>query len=224
MGSTRVGVIAEGPIDHALLSPLLQRIAHDRAEYAWPVSGDDVGPMIRMRKRGAGGVLEAVRTLVKALRGLQQFSSQAFFVIVLDRRTHAEQRQIGKLVRGDHRFVMGVAIEEIEAWWLGDRSATLGWLRLAEGDVHALSYGKERYKAERDRDPKGTLDELTRASGAVESVYGRNGNLSLAREFAETWSDAADLDAIEQQCPRGFRPFATKTSAAFRRARSSQGT
>ncbi len=35
--STRVGIITEGPIDQALLPPLLSRIAELRAEFRWPV-------------------------------------------------------------------------------------------------------------------------------------------------------------------------------------------
>ena len=41
MGATRVGIIAEGPIDHALLPALLERIARDRAAFDWPVLGED---------------------------------------------------------------------------------------------------------------------------------------------------------------------------------------
>lgn len=65
--STKIGIIAEGPIDHALLPPLLERIARDRAGYDWPVAPDDVAEIFNIRKRGHGGVLETVRRLVDAL-------------------------------------------------------------------------------------------------------------------------------------------------------------
>ena len=62
--STKVGIIAEGPIDHALLPVLLERIVRDRANYDWPVAPDNVAEFFQIRKRGHGGVLEAVRNLV----------------------------------------------------------------------------------------------------------------------------------------------------------------
>ena len=62
--STRIGIIAEGPIDHALLPVLLERIALERASFGWPVAPDDVAEVFQIRKRGHGGVLETVRRLV----------------------------------------------------------------------------------------------------------------------------------------------------------------
>jgi len=65
--STRIGIIAEGPIDYALLPVLLERIARDRANFDWPDAPDDVAVVLQMRKRGHGGVLETVRKLISAL-------------------------------------------------------------------------------------------------------------------------------------------------------------
>ena len=40
--STKVGIIAEGPIDYVLIPALMERIAQDQAGYKWPVSPDDL--------------------------------------------------------------------------------------------------------------------------------------------------------------------------------------
>jgi hypothetical protein len=80
--STRIGIIAEGPIDHCLLPPLLGRIARERADYGWPVTSDDVAEIFSIRKRGHGGVLETVRRLVKVLDAIHD--QRDFCVILFD--------------------------------------------------------------------------------------------------------------------------------------------
>src|SRR3954452_22563589 len=87
--STKVGIIAEGPIDNALLPALLSRIAEEQAHFTWPLTADDVGTVFPLRKRGHGGVLDTVRKLVKALE--QEPFDHACFVILLDRRTRSVQ-------------------------------------------------------------------------------------------------------------------------------------
>ena len=103
--STKVGIIAEGPIDYVLLPALLERIARDRVGYKWPVSPDDLAQVFHIRKRGHGRVLETVRRLVEALS--HEEYDHAFFVILLDRRTRPVQEEIRQLIAGHGRFVMG---------------------------------------------------------------------------------------------------------------------
>ena len=214
--STKVGIIAEGPIDHALLPVLLERIARDRANYDWPVAPDDVAQFFSIRKRGHGGVLEAVRNLVSALS--TQVYGHAFYVILLDRRTRAVQREVRKLLSKHDRFILGIAIEEIEAWWLADRTNTLAWTGLSSSLPATCRFAKPRYQSERDDDPKRTIDELTRLSDRFDSYYGR-GNLELAREFVENhWKDHARLDDLRTQCPRGYVPFEQAVTNEFRSA------
>lgn len=219
MGATRVGIIAEGPTDHALLPALLERIARDRAAFDWPVLGEDAALVLPVRKRGHGGVLDAVRRMVAALRSGAALADYSFFVIVLDRRTNAVQTRVKRLIRGEDRFVLAIAIEEIEAWWLGDRVNTLAFFQLGDELPAGLRYAERGYKAERDSRPKRTLDELTEVSEAVDSRYGV-GNARLALDFAEGWRNTARLAAIEGQCPRGFGTFAGAAANALRRAKA----
>lgn len=215
--STKVGIIAEGPIDHVLLPPLLERIARDRAEYDWPIIGEDVAEVFQIRKRGHGGVLETVRKLVTALDDPAVYD-HAFFVILLDRRTRAVQRGIEQLLVNRNRFVLGIAIEEIEAWWLGDRRNTLVWSALRGGLPGDCRYAQTDYRSERDDNPKKTLDELTRISDRFDRYYGE-GNVDLAQEFAEDyWRQYARLDDIRAQCPQGYRPFERTATQQFRAA------
>lgn len=218
--STKVGIIAEGPIDHALLPALLQRIALDKAELDWPLDPSDVSQQFRIRKRGHGGVLETVRALVKALD--TQWFDHACFVILLDRRTRPVQDAIRRPIRGRQRFVLGVAIEEVEAWWLGDRTNTLAWAELRDADLPPdTDYASDAYRPERDRHPKRTLDGLTRLSPRLDAFYG-DGNLGLAQEFAaDYWTDHARLSDIASRCPKGFGRFQRAMVNAFRRAKRS---
>ena len=40
--STRVGIIAEGPIDQELIGPILSGIARDRNNITWPIDPEDL--------------------------------------------------------------------------------------------------------------------------------------------------------------------------------------
>jgi len=220
--STKIGIIAEGAIDHALLPPLLSRIAEDLAQLAWPLDTSDVAEVFRIRKRGHGGVLESVRALVKALN--TEHYNHACFVILLDRRTRAVQAEVKKLIRGKARFVLGIAIQEIEAWWLGDRTSTLQWTGLKNELPSTCRYAADKYQAERDEDPKRTLDELTALSSRFDRCYGREGNLDLASDFAESfWRPSARLREIAAQCPKGYLPFQDQMVNRFRHIRACKG-
>jgi len=219
--STRIGIIAEGPIDHALIPPLLSRIAEVRANFRWPLDAQDVADFFPLRRRGHGGVLETVRRLVNALD--TQYFDHACFVILLDKKTLNVQTEVRRLISGKDRFVLGIAIKEIEAWWLGDRSNTLNWSGFAGGLPPDCRYAAGGYLAETDDNPKRTLDELTQRSKRFDRFYGQ-GSLDLATEFAEDfWRRNAHLDEIAGQCPNGFVPFRDQMTNSLRRARARNG-
>lgn len=219
--STKIGIITEGLVDDLLLPALLERIARDRASFTWPVMPDDLGEIIPLRKRGHGGVVEAVRKVVIHLEQHPP-TNHAFFVILLDRRTRQAQEAVKRLIRGKSLFVLGIAIEEMEAWWLADRHSTLNWLGLSDCSDSSCRYWGRRYKAEGDDDPKRTLDELTYLSPLLDQRYGR-GNKQLAADFAELWQNSARLNAIEQQCPEGFQPFCQKVTESLNREKTQRG-
>ncbi len=218
-----VKIISEGKIDQALLPALLSRVAEDRAGIRWPVEFDDA-QVIPIPKTGFGAVVENVQRIVKLHCEGTCFDC-AFFVVVLDhKKTQAQQKEIQKLLKSNPPPVCyGVAVQEVEAWWLADRVCVLRWLGLAEGELANLRYGTKGYRPERDDDPKATLDELTRASELCDSCYGKTGNSELAAEFAGRWRTEAHVDALEQACPQGFRGFCSKVTRAFRQTASASG-
>ena len=211
--STRVGIIAEGPIDREIIQPILSGIARDRNSITWPIDPEDLADFLQMRIRGHGGVQKAVERLVRVLQESSEFP-YSFVVILLDRRTMKVQRKVRQYIRGDDRFVLGICKEEIEAWWLGDRTNTLAWLNFSEAPS-GTKYSRNRYRAERDGQPKKTLDELTRHCDEFDRFYG-DGNLDLASDFAEVWDGRVRLQEIENQCPERFPPFIGDVETAFR--------
>ena len=211
--STRVGIIAEGPIDRELIRPILSGIARDRNGITWPIDPEDLADFLRMRIRGHGGVQKAVKKMVNVLQQSSEFP-YSFVVIILDRRTMKAQRQVRQYIRGDDRFVLGICKEEIEAWWLGDRTNTLAWLKFTDAPRGSV-YARNGYRAERDKQPKNTLDELTRLSDECDRFYG-DGNLELARDFADVWDGRVRLQEIKNQCPEKFPPFLSDVENAFR--------
>lgn len=218
--STRIGIIVEGPIDSILLPVLLARIALEKAGFSWPVETEDIN-FFPMRKRGFGGVLENVRKLVKALSSEQY--PEACFVILLDRRTPSAQDEIRKLIRGNRRFVLAVAIEEIEAWWLGDRANTEQWAGFSPRKHPGARYADPEYKAEKDPAPKATLNEITELSDRFDRTYG-DGNADLANDFVnECWREHANLDGIAAQCPKGFGKFQETMTGRFRDIKARSG-
>jgi hypothetical protein len=219
--STKVAIIAEGSVDYVLLPALLQRIAIDRAQFTWPIEPDDLIELLPIRKRGHGGVLEKIRALVRLLQ--EMVLDFDCYVILLDRKTKPAQREIRRLITGHSLFVLGVAIEEIEAWWLADRTNTLAWSDLRAGPPEDCRYAASGYKAEHDDDPKRTLDELTRISDRFDRCYGQ-GNTDLATEFAiDYWEQFARLDEIASGCPEGFGAFEQDMTNALRAAKARTG-
>ncbi len=79
-------------------------------------------------------------------------------------------------------------------------------------------YAGKKYRAEKDPNPKATLNELTEISNRLDRVYG-HGSTELARDFVEDYWDgaAANIDLIKGQCPPGFGAFEKKIVNQFRR-------
>lgn len=99
--------------------------------------------------------------------------------------------------------MLGIAIEEIEAWWLGDRTNTLRWSGLSVRQLAGNRCGHGAYRAEKDPLPKMTLDAITGLSSRFDRNYGE-GNLDMATDFGENyWRRGARLQEIAQQCPVG---------------------
>ncbi|MBI5722325.1 MAG: hypothetical protein HZA50_00030 [Planctomycetes bacterium] len=214
----KIGLITEGTIDDILLRPLLRRIAKEKASIDWPVQIDDGIGEIPIRRRGFGGVQKNLENLVKLLA--TKDSDYDIYVAILDRRTDQVQDKIAKDIRGKD-VVLGIAIEEIEAWWLGDRSNTLAWTGLKDDRLED-DYKRPPYNAEKDPFPKRTLNSLIERSGKFGRSYG-DGDTVLAKDFVEKqWDVEVHLKEIIAECPKGFGDFQQKMADAFKRTKAKQ--
>lgn len=218
MTTMKIGYFGEGKLDYILLPPLLEAIAQNKAQIHWPVEASDM-KRLNIRKTGHGGVLEKIRALMEfhdeCKKSLERMP-ESFYVIVLDRRTRTVQQMIKETMNNcSIPYVMGIAIEEIEAWILADRCQLLNWLQLDESASHVrkLRYFDSEYDPEEDSDPKKTLDQLIRASSVPSADCW---NTDAAAEFVEFWRDGSmDLVEIEKGCPKGFKPFSEAVSEYF---------
>lgn len=130
------------------------------------------------------------------------------FVVVLDsRKTEEVQRQIKDVLRGapDFPAVYGVAVQETEAWVLGD---------IENVNRHVLKvYPAPRLpKApERDPDPKKTLNDLfIRASRVLEYD-------AWNTECARVVAPYLRKDTVAARCPKGFGKFVTGFAQTLKR-------
>ncbi|MCL4207022.1 MAG: hypothetical protein KJ000_31450 [Pirellulaceae bacterium] len=113
------------------------------------------------------------------------------------------------LVRQPHAAACGVAVESIEAWTLGapeaialvlgtDAAVVQSHYRLRDVESFYQHSGKS------DHRPKDILGRIAAAKHWKDSS-----------EFRSAVAEHTDVAALKQTCPRGFRPFAEKLSAAF---------
>lgn len=203
----RIGLLIEGGIDEEIMRPLVERLISVLPEHRQRGLGYYLVPF---PPNGYGEIpknLKMLVTLYEDSRERRRIGCD-FFVIVLDsRKTEQVQRQIKDVLRGAPRFpaVYGLAIQEIEAWVLGD----IGNVNKHVFRVHPEP--KLPKAPEKDPDPKKTLVDLfVRASPVLEYD---SWNTACARAVAPHLRK----DTVEARCPKGFGKFAAGFNRTLRR-------
>jgi hypothetical protein len=109
-----------------------------------------------------------------------------------------------------HAVALGVAVLSIEAWILGARHATADELGIDLGTA-AKSCPRGKH-----------LEELSGTSGnpghqpkRVLEAIAQLANRSDSTELREAIAERADIEELERECPKGFKPFAEMLRAAF---------
>ncbi len=136
--------------------------------------------------------------LKKAIRWMREAENRGYDALVFlidqdkwpERRTELNAAQehmtIARIARA-----MGVAIRTFDAWMLADERAVSTTLECAvqtQADPEAM------------HDPKSVCKRLLDDSGS---------SITQAEMYAKI-ADQARLETLEQRCPRGFAPFATR--------------
>ena len=120
-----------------------------------------------------------------------------------------DPRRIEQLIRGaeesrseSHPIVTGIAIESVEAWTLGARTALKEMLGVSDTELDQL------YRASRvERYYNNSGDATKRAKRILERVAAL-ANRSASSEFREEVAELTDPQELERSCPEGFAPFA----------------
>ncbi|MBI5242973.1 MAG: hypothetical protein HY922_04715 [Elusimicrobia bacterium] len=198
----RIGLLSEGGIDEALLPPLLAQLAEKvpgigTRKIDWNA--------FRFAPNGYGGIPKTLKVLSK----LHSIPSEwgrircDLFVVVHDsRKTEDVQKDIRKILKAARDFpaVYGLAIQEVEAWVLGD-------IENVNKKVFKIDpLPKLPAAPERDKDPKKTLTNLfVKRSQAIE--FDR-WNAECAREVAPF----IRASQVQRRCPHGFGAMAQSFS------------
>lgn len=191
---SKIGLLIEGGIDEEIVKPLVKKIVKDILQ------DRDAEPLFFIIPFPPNGYGEIPRNLEMLVRQYQDGGERArigcdLFLIIHDsRKTGDIQRSIRRILRAAHDFpaVYGLAVQEIEAWVLGDIEAA------NERVFRVFPRPGLPTPPERDPDPKTTLTELfVRPSPDLEFD---KWNKECARRVAPHLRDGQ----IRFHCPRGF--------------------
>lgn len=204
----RIGLLSEGSIDEVLLPSLLDQLIK-----TIPISGGRRTALFHFPypSHGYGEIPKNLRLLTKLYQIPSEWERIGCHLIVIihdSRGTERIQREIQEILRKTRGFpsVYGLAIQEIEAWILGDIE------NVNRHVFHLKPCPVLPYKPERDSNPKMTLENLfVKPSPTLE--YDR-----WNKECAHLVAPHLRAAQVQQNCPQGFGAFAK----AFRKIRFEQ--
>lgn len=190
----RVGLLTEGGIDEALLPPLLGQSAATIPALRNLAIDWKAFPFA---PNGYGEIPKNLKMLVKLHSRQSEWERIGcdLFVVVHDsRKTDQVQGEIRAVLARSTTFpiVYGLAIQEVEAWVLGDIDNVNRYVF----KIHPMP--SLPFAPERDRDPKKTLTDLF-VSRTRELEFDR-WNVECAR-LAAPFLRASQ---VQRKCPRGF--------------------
>jgi hypothetical protein len=202
----KIEFICEGPIDSVLLKPLISAIAKISG-VSWPVNPSEDLQTSYIRKSGFGGVQKRIEAILKMIsKGI--YARPDILVIAIDHYKTENVREIIKDLIAELDFcVLAIPVQEIEAWWLGDRMQVLAWSGLNENFASKIGYGPG-FSPESILKPKVLLNKITEISDRIQCIYGNDGSLEVAEDFVDlAWNQQVNLESIKFNCPQGFVPF-----------------
>ncbi|MBI5883361.1 MAG: hypothetical protein HZB91_09695 [Elusimicrobia bacterium] len=201
----RIGLLSEGGVDEALLPSLLAQLAGEvpgigKAEIDWrafPFEPNGYGEIPK--------TLELLTKLYSIPSEWERLGCDLFVVVHDSRKTEEVQKDIKNILGAARDFpaVYGLAIQEVEAWVLGDIE------NVNKNVFKIYPLPKLPTAPERDKDPKKTLTDLF-VKRSKEIEFDR-WNAECARKVAEF----VRASQVRRKCPRGFGAMVQ----SFRRAR-----
>jgi hypothetical protein len=196
----KIGLLVEGAIDEALLPPLIQD-ALGRLSQAAPLTT----MTFPYPPGGFGEVVKNLKTLVRLYQNLserERLGCNLFLIVHDSRKTESIQKEIRTILREAVYFpaVYGLAIQETEAWVLGD----IGHVNRHVFQIHPDP--RLPRAPELDPDPKKTLTDLyVKPSKTIEYDCW---NLACACQVAPFIRSSQ----VARRCPRGFGKLVSSLS------------
>lgn len=194
---SRIGLLVEGGIDEALLPSLLKETM-SALGFRHPEAMDTY--LFPYRSGGFGEIPKNLRILVRLFEDAeerQRLGCDLFVVIHDSRGTDGIQKEIRTILKDAPGFpaVYGLAIQEIEAWVLGD-------IENVNREVFRVQpLPKLERSPERDPDPKATLTEKF-------VIPSRHVNFDRWNpECARAVAPYLRPSQVSAHCPKGFGKF-----------------
>jgi hypothetical protein len=194
----RVGLLVEGGIDEEILPPLLEQLLTDIPEHRR--RGIDYLPVL-FPPNGYGKIPKDLKVLVRLYQDeheRQRIGCDLFIVVLDSRKTDNVQKEIKKILQNapDFPSVYGLAIQETEAWVLGDIDHVNKKL------FHIHPAPRLAKAPERDTDPKKTLTDIfIRPSASIEYDCWN-------RDCARMVAPYLRQEQVAVRCRLGFGSFA----------------
>lgn len=194
----RIGLLIEGGIDEEILPSLIRQLMDAVPEHrrrGWDFYRVPFPP------NGYGQIPKNLKMLTRLYQDPieRQRIGCDLYVIVLDsRKTESVQREIKGVLKDAHDFpaVYGLAVQETEAWVLGD---------IGNVNEHVFKVCPQPTlprAPEKDPDPKKTLNDLfVRASQVLEYD-------AWNTECARVVAPHLRAETVAVRCPKGFGAFA----------------
>ncbi|MCX6844780.1 MAG: hypothetical protein NTX53_21160 [candidate division WOR-3 bacterium] len=209
----RIGLIVEGEIDEEVIPPLLDQLHREAA----PLYNQQLEfRQMPYQPNGAGEVPKQLEYLIylhtNSPSEWQRLGCDTIVVVIDSLRTDAVQDEIRDVLRGASGFpaVYGLAIQETEAWVLGD-------IEYLNKHVFKVDPAPNLpAKPEKDPDPKRTLSSMFVAASPVIEYDCWN------RECARLVAGYLRHAQVATNCPKGFGKLAKKFTQVARRARTTR--
>lgn len=186
----RVLIVAEGKHERSgALERLVRRVSH-RQELECETDRANRADLHAVHGKGRGFFKRSIRWLLKAEK--QGYDALVF---VIDEDGHPEPaRQIND-AQGNETTALprafGVAVRTFDAWMLADEQALTQVLG---------------FQVQRQRDPETIVDPKEQCAGLL-----ARSDLGMTQTaMYKAVANAANLETVEERCPRGFRPFAQR--------------
>jgi uncharacterized protein DUF4276 len=190
----KVLVVAEGKHEQSgALGNFLQRLGGDDAVFEFDRVANN-----RIRAfhgKGDGFFKRSVRWLLEA----QKRGFDALILLIDedgDRKRVDQMARAQNFTRWQFQRALGVAVRTFDAWMLADETALASVLG---------------HPVDRQRDPETIHDPKQVCAGLLETSRNPLGQAEMYARVAQE----ANIEVIEERCPRGFVPFASRVRAIF---------